>query len=249
MIIELFGPPAVGKTTLANALAVALRMKGCEVQLAASSRPAERAPDTHEHAAKTQRRLLMLSDPLARAVKLANALPVLFSGEIKDATGAALLELLPPQSLLGRVRLRRYLSLLCQSWTLSRTYRGITIIDQGYVSALCSLAVRTRSLNAQTLARGLELVPQPDLLICLDAPGDILRARRSGRLSRQSTVERMFEQDLEMNQRQVEMVRTVAGMIRERGWHAIGANCLDESGLDNAVEKIILEIAAQRQAA
>ena len=42
MIIELFGPPAAGKTTLAHALATALEKNGFDVQLIVSSRPAER---------------------------------------------------------------------------------------------------------------------------------------------------------------------------------------------------------------
>ena len=42
MIIELFGPPAVGKTTLAHALATELEKNGFDIQLIMSSRPAER---------------------------------------------------------------------------------------------------------------------------------------------------------------------------------------------------------------
>ena len=42
MIIELFGPPAAGKTTLAHALATALEKNGFDIQLIVSSRPAER---------------------------------------------------------------------------------------------------------------------------------------------------------------------------------------------------------------
>jgi RecA/RadA recombinase len=41
MIIELFGPPAAGKTTLAHALMTALEKTGFDIQLTVSSRPAE----------------------------------------------------------------------------------------------------------------------------------------------------------------------------------------------------------------
>ena len=43
MIVEIFGPPAAGKTTLAHALAGQLRERGFAVDLALSYRPSELA--------------------------------------------------------------------------------------------------------------------------------------------------------------------------------------------------------------
>jgi hypothetical protein len=249
MIIELFGPPTVGKTTLARALAAALRLKGCNVQLIASSRPAERKPDLDGCAAGARQCLLAMTAPFRRAAKLSSVLPVLISCDLEDVTGAALLELLPPQRLFRMVRLRRYLSQLHQSWSLNTAYNGFAVVDQGYVSALCSLAVRTRRPNTQNLARGLELVPRPHLLICLDAPDGLLQTRLAERLGRQSAVERLFEQDFETNQMQVQTVRMVANMLRERAWPIIDVSCIDQGGLEIAVGKIVNEITAQREAA
>jgi thymidylate kinase len=249
MIIELFGPPAAGKTTLANALAAALRLNGLEVRLMASARPAERAAATDTGDAAPGRRSFSVAASLRRAAKLTGAMPAFISGDLQDDIGAKLLALLPPRKLLWRVRLKRYLSQLRQSWDEGRADAGITIIDQGYLSALCSLAVRTHSPDAESLARGLEFIPRADLLVCLDAPSDHLRERLAKRLGRQSAVERLFEQDADMNRRQVEMVRKIAGALRERGWPAANVNCADHSGLESAVRKIAQEIAAQREAA
>ena len=41
MVVEIFGPPAVGKTTLSRALAERLRERGFAVDLALSYRPSE----------------------------------------------------------------------------------------------------------------------------------------------------------------------------------------------------------------
>ena len=44
MIVELFGPPGVGKTTFASALTAFLRQRGQAVDSLMSYRPAEQAP-------------------------------------------------------------------------------------------------------------------------------------------------------------------------------------------------------------
>jgi thymidylate kinase len=249
MIIELFGAPAVGKTTLSNVLATALRSRGCDVQLIASSRPAELAPDLDECAAGSRKRTPPMIAPFFRAAKLASGLRVLTSCDPEDVTGAALLQLLPPQRLVTMVRLRRYLSQLHHSWSRNIAYKGIAIVDQGYVSALCSLAVRTRWPSAQSLARGLEFAPKPHLLVCLDAPDSLLQTRIAERLGRQSAIERMFEQDFETNQKQVQTVRMVANMAREGCWPVIDVSCVDKDELEIAVGQIVNEISAQREAA
>jgi hypothetical protein len=169
-------------------------------------------------------------------------------GARNDDTGARLMELLPPRGLFWPVRFRRYLSLLHQSWNMVSASKGVAILDQGYISALCSLALLTRSLDARSLAGGLELVPRPNLLICLDAPREVLRARLFERLRRQGAVERMFELDLETNLKQAEIVRRVAGMLRDQGWPMIDVSCLDQRQLEGVVDQIVLTIAVQREA-
>jgi thymidylate kinase len=241
MIVELFGPPAAGKTTLAHALATALEKDGCDVQLIASSRPAECGPIQVESTRALSRCRAALAAPLSRAVKLVSAVPVLLPGARSDELTGSLMDLLPPRTLLWSVRYRRYLSLLSRSWKTASTSDRIVIFDQGFLTALCSLALLARSADRRVIARGLELIPRPNLLIRLDAPREILEARLRERLRRQSTVERLFELDLQTNLQQIETTREVVHMLQEQGGRMMHVSCLDRRLLEEAVDRIVRE--------
>jgi thymidylate kinase len=249
MIIELFGPPASGKSTLAKALVAALRENGISVRLNASSRPAESSTNNETSGPYTTQWSLPLAAPLKRAAKAMSLVHLLMSGEIETEVGKTLLELLPPRSLISKVRLQRYLWLLHQSQTTSASFQGVTIIDQGYVTALCSLAVRTKFVDASSLACSLKVIPRPDLLICLNTPHEILQARLAKRLGRQNALERIFEQSSSENRKQIEMVDTVVRITRENYWRVMNASWLDRDGLKTSVDKIVQAVKAQREAA
>ena len=249
MIVEFFGPPAAGKTTLAHALAPALQRNGCDVQLIVSSRPAERAPTQVESKYAFARCRTALAAPLSRGAKFVSAVPTLLPGARSDDIGANLLDLLPPRNLLWSVRYRRYLSFLWRSWNMASASKGIVIFDQGFLSALSSLVLLTRSADPTRVARGLELIPRPNLLVRLDAPRETLEARLRERLSRQGAAERLFELDLETNLKQIEVIGALADMLHKQGRPVTHVSCLDQSRLKRAVDKIALEIAAQLETA
>jgi thymidylate kinase len=240
MIVELFGPPAAGKTTLAHALATALEKNGCSVELIVSSRPAERGPIQVESARAWARCRAALAAPLSRAVKLVSAVPILLGAQNDDIT-ANLMDLLPPRTLLWSVRYRRYLSLLSSSWKSASTSDRIVIFDQGFFTALCSLALLAQSADRGTIERGLRLVPRPNLLIHLDAPRETLEARIRERLRRQGAVERLFEFDLQTNLEQIETTNEVAYMLQEQGAHMMHVSCLDRGLLEAAVDRVVRE--------
>jgi thymidylate kinase len=241
-IIELFGPPASGKSTLAKALLDALQDRGIAVQLNTSARPAEhassKAGDGKAHWSSS------VAAPLSRAAKAVNLAHLLVCGKMQTEIGKTLLRLLPPGNLITKARLQRYLWLLYKAQTIGMSFRGITIIDQGYVTALCSLAVRTKFVDPARLARSLDSIPRPDLLICLNTPHEILQARRAKRLARQNKLERLFEQGLTANRRQVEMVDRVAKMARENHWEMLDVSWVDSAGLEASVDKIVHKVGA-----
>jgi thymidylate kinase len=238
MIIELFGPPAAGKTTLAHALAPALEKNGFEAQLVVSSRPAERGSFQVERALSRHR--AALTAPLNRAAKLVGAAPILL-GARSDELTASLIDLLPPRSLLRTIRYRRYLSLLSRSWKMASTSDRIVIFDQGFMTALCSMALLAQPVDRSIMIRGLALIPRPNLLVRLDAPRETLEARLRMRLGRQGAIERLFEFDLQTNLRQIETTSEVAHMLQEQGGRMINVNSLDRRLLKKAVDRIVRE--------
>jgi thymidylate kinase len=241
MIIELFGPPAVGKTTLAHALATELEKNGFDIQLIMSSRPAERGSIQVE----SMRALLWwrtaLAAPLSRTAKLVSAGPVLLAGARSDELTASLMDLMPPRTLLWSVRYRRFLFLLSRSWMRASTSDRIVIFDQGFLTALCSMALLARNVDRSVIVRGLALIPRPNLLVRLDAPREILEARLRARLGRQGAVERLFELDLQTSLQQIDTTNDVAQTLEEQGGHMIHVTSLDRGLLEQAVDRIVRE--------
>jgi len=241
MIIELFGPPAAGKTTFAHALAKALEKNGFDAQLIESSRPAEGGSIQVERMQGLSWCETALANPLSRAAKAVSAAPILLTGLRTDELTASLMNLLPPRTLLRSIRCHRFLSLLSRSWKMASASDRIVVFDQGFLTALCSMALFARLVDRSIIARGLALIPRPNLLVRLDAPRATLEARLRSRLARQGAVERLFEFDLQTNLRQVETIREVADMLQEQGRRMMHVNSLDRRLLEDAVERIMLE--------
>lgn len=235
MIIELFGPSAAGKTTLSSALAAALKDAGHEVQLVASSRPAENG-DASGAACRPA---------LSRAAKLASAVRTTLSSRPEDEVGLRLLEILPQRTLLAKLRHRRYLSLLCRAWKDAQASDRVFVFDQGFILALSSLVLTARSADPATIEEALDAIPQPDLLVCLDAPRNVLERRVQARLARQGAVERLFELDRAASLRHREIVWMLARVLEDRRRPMIRVRCLDRRGLKSAVRQIVLETGAK----
>ena len=239
MIIELFGPPASGKTTLARALATALEKDGFHVQLIVSSRPAERGSIEVENARALSSCITAFTAPLSRAAKLVGAARVVLAGSRSDQFAASLMDLLPPRTLLRSLRCRRFLSLLSRSWEMASASHRIVIFDQGYLTALCSMALLAGPVDRSFLLRGLALIPRPNLLIRLDTPREVLETRLHSRLARQGPVERWFELDLKTSLQQIEMTNEVAHMLREKGDRMMHVSSLDRRMLEQEVDRIV----------
>ncbi|MGM0586388.1 MAG: AAA family ATPase, partial [Pseudomonadota bacterium] len=180
LIVEMVGPAAAGKSTLAAALVEALRREGCDAVLEASARPAERARAARPGGMRAA---------ASRAAKIAG----LARRGAEGPAAAAMLEALPPASGAWALRYRGYLDALERRWRAAAARPGIAVFDQGFVSAVATLAALGRDFEPAAMARALAAAPAPDLVVRIDAPREALAARLRSRLAGQSFLERLLE--------------------------------------------------------
>jgi predicted kinase len=234
MIVELFGPPAVGKTTCAYRLADALRARGHRVDLLMSLRPTEQPDDP------PRRTLLPAAHRLLRPMRL-------LASDLRQAAGhrehvAAtwhMLAAMPPRSPLWTVRLYRYLLHLHCAWETAAQAPGIVLVDQGFVQAIASLVLMSGCRNKARIDRELAAVPRPDLLISLHAPIMVLRERLAVRLPAQSRLERLLELSLEENLRFAGITADLATRLYRQGRDPVW---LSSSADDQALEAVVARI-------
>lgn len=243
MIIELFGPPGVGKTTFARALAARLRERGRMVNLVLSRRPTEHCDDPLKDPARHQttaavRRLIR---PAVELLGMANQL----CGDSREvSTAANLLRILPSKDFVWSIRLRQYLWRLSRSWYHASAAPHITLFDQGFVQAVCSLALLGEAPDGQRVALALDSIPQSDILIRLDAPQETLKARLVERNRSQSRNERIFELDLRTNLESAQVVDHLHQLLRKRGRPVICFSSIDSNSLREAVNTIESQVTA-----
>lgn len=251
MIVELFGPPGVGKTTFASGLTELLREHGQAVDPVMSYRPAEQAlavggaDQSHRLIASAQR----LTRPVAEMLATADHL---LSHPNDVSATAELMRLLPARNLAWSIRLRQYLFRLFRSWDLAAASPYVVLFDQAFVQAVCSLALLSRVPGGARIGRALDAVPEADLLIQLDAPRDILAARLGQRQQHQGRVERLLELDLQTNLGSVGIIDDIQALLRARGRPVTRLECADQptlqAGLAKAGADILARLKAQRPA-
>jgi RecA/RadA recombinase len=211
MIIEIFGPPAAGKTTFARELAERLRRAGRPVELMLSSRPAERVGPGGDAVAKAAplAALRRVARPAFDLLTRARPAP----GSPKTHLASQLLELLPPASLIWSVRLRQYIRRLEISWRQAAQSDAIVIIDQGFVQAVCSLLLLGPPPAPGSLQKAVALIPRADQWVHIDAPRSILRTRLEARRLGQGMLERQLELDVDTALRTIDALDLLLPML------------------------------------
>lgn len=247
MIVEFFGPPGVGKTTLVRALGARLREAGTPFELLASERPAEqenaRAIGARRRRAPPAAVLRRLGRP---AVALLGAV-----GRFPAGGGLAgdLLARFPPADLMWRIRLRQYLVRLEHAWREAAWLPGIVLCDQGFVQALASLLVLGPIVADAALSSALARLPAADVLIRLDAPEPALTARLERRRSRQGRLERLLELDLAANLAFLPAISRLDTALARLGRSSARISCDEGVPLEARVEQTMQAIASASRAA
>ena len=250
MIVELFGPPGVGKTTFAAALTASLRERGCAVESVVSYRPAEQAPasGTAAHGSGRRQAAAAPRRVIRSLAEASAALRRLSAARHEAGAPAVLISQLPPRSLVWSIRLHQYLLRLSRSWELAALAGHVVLFDQAFVQAICSLAVLGRTVERQRIAAALDAVPRPDLLVRLGASRDVLEARLRERQRRQGRIERLLELDLDDNLRFIAAAASLDELLRDRGQLVAYADSSDGGTLREAVAQTATAIMAMREA-
>lgn len=233
--VEFFGAAGAGKTTIALALAANLRMQALPVhlvQFGRASTPGVPPPP---------RGGLSVAAQLA---KLAGGLRALVPGGRHDPTLRKLLAILPPGDRIREIRIRRYGADLGRAWRENQRADEVLILDQGFSTLLCSMALLSDPIDRSALARGLALVPRADLLIHVDAPRAALEGRLQERVRRRRGLERLFGNEVGIWLRQSEVASVLAEVIAESGRAPVRVQSGDRADLDAAVQLIVGEIVA-----
>jgi hypothetical protein len=236
MIIELFGPPGVGKTSFAGALAAQLRERGRHVDLVLSYRPSE-YPLTFraDRAARLgiPAALRRLTRPMVESFAAGHSM-----SSCEAHAMAELMRVLVPKNFIWSLRLRQYLLRLSRNRRAAELAAHITLFDQGFVQAVYTLALQARAVDRERLRLALDAVPLPDLLVRIDASIEILGARLVERRNRQGRVERLFDLDVATNLGSVWVFDQLHELLQARGQRVVCVASADRQSLSDGIGKV-----------
>jgi hypothetical protein len=162
-------------------------------------------------------------------------------------TAVHLVRMLPPANIFASIKNCQYISRLSHSWHEKSSAAHIVLFDQGFVQALCSLALLAGVANDAPLANALDYAPTSDLLIRLEAPLDLLRVRLDDRRRLQSAIEQLLEPDLKTSLASISMINRMNDLLLRRGQSVLRASSLDQRSLCESVNMIEREVISRLQ--
>jgi thymidylate kinase len=247
MFVELFGPPGVGKTTFACAVADRLRERGRDVKLVLSYRPSEDPLASHAGASRAEGlarlRIPAALQRLTRPMVESFAATGDSAASCEARAAAELMRLLAPRNVIWSLRLRQYMLRLSRNWRDAPRAGDIVLFDQGFVQAVYTFALVARAADPECIGLALDAVPAADLVVRLDAPLEILERRLAERRRRQGRIEQLL--DLWTNFGSVRIFDQLHELLRARGRPVTCVASTDRRSLGesvDALEGIMVEI-------
>ena len=237
MIIEAFGPPGAGKTTFSRALAQRLRQRGYTVDLIIFPRLKS------EFLSRGG-----ILPALFRAVSAIFVAIAILCRPISNAPGLRLardlLRLMPPASPAWWIRISQYVVRFSCAWNDPHKPDRIVLFDQGFVQAVCSLALHSRA-DQTTIAQAISMRRRPDLLIRFDAPKELLEQRLRQRSGRKSLVEKWLDRDVRTFLKMKPITDYVGSLLAAEDRRMISVNSLNPKLMHNALDLVEEEISAR----
>ena len=240
MIVEFYGPPGAGKTTLAHLLLAALRARGHCTDLRLSARPAEAFGDQGDAPVACIRAAASrFGRPAAEFTQLMRGA---FIGDLRIS--ASLLGIMRPNSVIWSVRLAQYLMRLSHHWRQASRSPRIVVFDQAFVQAVCSLTLLASRSDDARIASALTAVPQSDVLVRIIAPEDVLRERLRKRELRQGLIERHLELSLVANLEAIQITDRIDQILKQHDRRLILACSDNEATIRHCITEIESRIEA-----
>lgn len=244
MIIELLGAPGVGKTTLARMLSERLKDRQIPIELRLSYRPAKRLNQAGVTPEARRNGPSAIVRRIARpAIEMLKIESNTFGRSPDAAISEKLLHVLKPINVLWSVRLRQYIRRLSYAWLRAEQASSITLFDQGFAQAICSLAIVASDRSEWRIERALREAPSADLVIRLTAGDDVIAKRLRVRERSQSRMERILELDFDTNLKMARAVDTVYDELLRLGRPTISIETHDDIALAGALTVLESEIA------
>lgn len=235
MIIETFGPPGAGKTTFSRALAQRLRDRGYKVD--------------HVFALPHLGSNLLNSGGFVSALlRVAYAVfltVAVLCRPFANARGLRLardlLRLMPPKNPIWWIRLSQYIMRFSCVWQDSHKPDHIVLFDEGFVQAVCTLALFSRA-DENAIAHAIGMRTQPDLLIRFDAPKELLEQRLHERTHAKPFAEKWFEPDVPTFLRAKPITDYVGSLLAAEDERMICIHSLDPGLMLKALDLVEAEV-------
>ncbi|SHG42907.1 oligosaccharide flippase family protein [Bradyrhizobium erythrophlei] len=236
MIVEFFGPPGAGKTTLARALLCRLRERGYTTKIALVHQPDK----------------VSLFDPgglgyalgrIGQAIVGVVAMtfhPITHSHAFSAV--ARLVYMLPPRNPVWFIRVSQYILRLSEIWRQSSDVDPIIVFDQAFIQAVCSLSVFSRTVDEAVFLRALKLIPKSDVAVYVRVDPDVQEARLRNRKRSEPVIARFFEAGESTNLQFAPIIESVNALLQKHGRPVVVVQLDEPSSIDHVVDKIEREI-------